>query len=131
MSFILHRTYFKEGTNGALFYKNTFLGFIIELPWQDNLTRKSCIPEGVYLLRARFSEKFKHHLLIENVPGRSLILIHPANDAKKELQGCLAPVSSITGIGKGLQSKVLFQKIIAMTYRVFERKEEITLTIKS
>ena len=131
MNLTLQRTYFKEGTNGALFYENNFMGFIIELPWLDNEKRKSCIPEGVYTLKPRFSNKFNHHLLIENVPGRHLILVHPANDARKELQGCLAPVTSLTGIGKGLYSRLLFQKIISKCYQAFDRKETITLTIKS
>ncbi|WP_298366044.1 DUF5675 family protein [uncultured Lutibacter sp.] len=131
MYLLLHRTYFKEGTNSVLFYKRQFLGFAIELPWLDNKLNISCIPEGVYTLKPRYSEKFKHHLLVENVPGRSLILIHPANDAKKELKGCLAPVSTLTGIGKGLQSTPLFQKIISSCYQAFDRKETITLTIKS
>ncbi|SNR65631.1 hypothetical protein SAMN06265371_1081, partial [Lutibacter agarilyticus] len=57
--------------------------------------------------------------------------IHPANDAKKELKGCLAPVSTLTGIGKGLKSTPLFQKIISSCYQAFDRKENITLTITS
>ena len=85
MNLLLHRTYLKEGTNGVLFYKGRFLGFVIELPWLDNERMKSCIHEGVHTLKPRFSEKFKHHLQVENVPGRNLILIHPANDAKMEL----------------------------------------------
>lgn len=131
MNLLLHRTYLKEGTNGVLFYKGEFLGFTIELPWLENKRSISCIPEGVYELKPRFSEKFKHHLLLKNVPGRNLILIHPANDAKKELRGCLAPVSSLTGIGKGLSSKLIFQKIVSLCHQAFERKETITLTIKS
>lgn len=131
MNLSLQRTYFKEGTNGALFYKNDFMGFIIELPWLNNENKKSCIPEGEYLLKPRFSNKFNHHLLIENVPGRHLVLMHPANDARKELQGCLAPVTSLTGIGKGLYSRLLFQKIISKCYQAFDRKETTTLTIKS
>lgn len=110
---------------------NRFLGFTIKSPWIDNKRNISCIPEGSYELKPRFSEKFKHHLQLENVSGRSLILIHPANDAKKELGGCLAPVSSLTGIGKGLNSRVLFQKLISLYYQAFERKENITLIIKS
>ena len=131
MNLLLKRTYFKEGTNGALFYKGSFMGFIIELPWLNNEKRKSCIPEGVYTLAPRFSDKFNHHLLIENVPGRHLILIHTANDAHKELQGGLAPVTSLTGIGKGSYSRLLFQKVISICYQAFERKETISLTIKS
>ena len=131
MNLNLHRTYFKEGTNGALFYKDQFMGFVIELPWLENRRNISCIPEGVYELKARYSEKFKHHLQLENVPRRSLILIHPANDAQKELSGCMAPVTQLTGIGKGLYSRQLFQKIISLCYQAFDRKETVTLTIKS
>lgn len=131
MDLVLQRTYFKEGTNGALFYNGRFFGFIIELPWKNNKRNISCIPEGVYRLKARFSEKFKHHLLVEGVPGRSLILIHPANDAKRDLRGCIAPVTQLTGIGKGLYSRAKLQKIIAACHQAFERGEHVTLTIKS
>lgn len=131
MNLTLHRTYFKEGTNGALFYKGHFMGFVIELPWLDNKKQISCIPEGVYVLKPRFSEKFKHHLQLENVPNRSLILIHPANDARTELKGCLAPVGHLNGIGKGLYSRPLFQKIISYCHQAFDRKEKVILTIKS
>jgi hypothetical protein len=127
----LHRTYFKEGTNGALFHHGVFMGFAIELPWLENQKMTSCIPEGVYTLKARFSQKFKHHLILENVPGRSLILIHPANDAKKELLGCIAPVTFLSGIGKGTVSKPLLQKLVSLCYQAFDRKEIVTFTIKS
>ena len=131
MELVLYRTYFKKGTNGALFIHNQFLGFTIELPWRENKRNISCIPEGKYELKARFSEKFKHHLQLENVPGRSLILLHPANDALKELEGCIAPVTQLTGIGKGLSSRLLMQKVVASCYQAFERKEKVFLIIKS
>ncbi|MCF6168861.1 DUF5675 family protein [Lutibacter sp.] len=131
MEFTLQRTYYKKGTNSALFFKGRFIGFVIELPWLENRKNISCIPEGTYKLKPRFSEKFKHHLLLENVPGRSLILIHPANDALKELEGCIAPVTQLTGIGKGSSSRLLLQKIVSSCYQAFERKEKVLLTIKS
>ena len=131
MELHLQRTYFKKGTNGALFINEQFIGFTIELPWLNNARTISCIPEGAYELKPRFSEKFKHHLVVQNIPKRSLILIHPANDANKELQGCIAPVSSLTGIAKGLQSRIVVQKIVSQCYQAFDRKEKVTLTIKS
>ena len=131
MDLILHRTYFKEGTNGVLFYKEVFLGFAIELPWADNTRNISCIPEGVYPLKARFSEHFGNHLILEKVKNRNLILIHPANNAKKELQGCIAPVSYLSGIGKGTNSRNLLQKIVSLCYQAFDRKEKVNLIIKS
>lgn len=131
MEFTLQRTYYKKGTNSALFFKGHFMGFVIELPWLENKRIISCIPEGMYRLKPRFSKKFKHHLQLENVPGRNLILIHPANDALKELEGCIAPVTQLTGIGKGSSSRLLFQKIISSCYQAFDRKEKVFLTIKS
>lgn len=131
MELILQRTYFKEGTNGALFYNGWFLGFTIELPWLNNARTISCIPEGVYQLKARYSEKFKHHLHLQNVKGRSLILLHPANDARQELEGCIAPVLQLSGLGKGISSKITLQKIVSLCYQAFDRKEQVTLLIKS
>lgn len=131
MELVLHRTYFEKGTNSVLFFNSKFLGFTIELPWKENKRIISCIPEGVYNLKPRFSDKFKHHLILENVKNRSLILIHPANDALKELQGCISPVTYLSGIGKGTTSRLLFQKIVSLCYQAFERKEKVILTIKS
>ncbi len=131
MELVLHRTYYEEGTNSALFYNSKFLGFAIELSWLNNQRNISCIPEGKYELKARYSKKFKHHLHILNVKGRSLILLHPANNAKRELRGCIAPVTQLNGIGKGSYSKPLLQKLVSLCYQAFDRNETVLLTIKS
>lgn len=131
MKLLLHRTYFKEGTNSALFVKGQFLGFAIELSWKDNQRNVSCIPEGEYELKARYSKRFGHHLHIVDVKRRSLILLHPANNAKHELRGCIAPVTQLTGIGKGSSSKPLLQKLVSLCYQAFDRNENVLLIIKS
>lgn len=131
MDFILQRTYYKGGTNSALFCHDAFLGFTIELPWLDNQQFVSCIPEGVYPLKPRYSEKFKHHLLVDEVPNRQLILMHPANDALKELLGCIAPVTYLSGIGKGTVSRPILRKLVSLAYQAFDRKEPVNLIIKS
>ena len=131
MDLVLHRTYLEGGTNGALFRDGKFAGFTIELPWLDNKRNISCIPEGSYELVSRFSVKFKHHLQVLDVPGRSLILLHPANDAKRDLEGCIAPVTNLTGVGKGSNSKPQLDKLMASCYQVFDRKEKVKLIIKS
>ncbi|MDO6738731.1 DUF5675 family protein [Wenyingzhuangia sp. 2_MG-2023] len=131
MDVILHRTYFKEGTNGALFINNSFLGFAIELPWLNNQRNVSCIPEGTYVLKPRYSQKFNHHLILEKVKNRTLILIHPANDALKELRGCIAPVTCLSGIGKGTSSRNVLNKLVSKCYQAFDRGEIVKLIIKS
>lgn len=131
MELVLERSYHQEGTQGSLFLNEKFLCFTIELPWLGNKRSESCIPEGGYELEARISKKFGNHLLLKNVPDRSLILIHPANYAKEELRGCIAPVSELTGIGKGSNSRVAMQKILSLCHQAFARKEMVFLTIKS
>jgi len=83
------------------------------------------------MLQKRFSSKFKWHLHLMNVPGRDLILIHPANDAKKELLGCIAPVTHHTGIGKGSNSRKALEKLKTLVFTVFDRNEEVKISIQS
>lgn len=131
MELELLRTYFAEGTNGDLMKDGLALCHTIELPWKENKRRISCIPEGRYELVKRYSQKFKWHLHVIDVEGRDLILIHPANDALKELNGCIAPVATLAGQGKGNASRVVFNKLKAMIYPLLERNEKVYLTIKS
>ena len=131
MELILHRAYFKEGTNGTLFSSDKYLCHTIELPWRNNKRNISCIPEGEYEIIPRFSKRFQHHLILKNVKGRSYILFHPANDAKRDLQGCIAPVTNLNGIGRGVYSRNAMQKLLSLVYQAKDRKEKILLTIKS
>ena len=93
MELELIRTYYPAATNGKIFYQERLITYAIELPWKDNHTRVSCIPEGKYELIKRWTPKFGRHLQIMDVPGREYVLIHPANEALRELKGCIAPVS--------------------------------------
>ena len=131
LELIVNRSYYSGGTNSTLTINGNFIGFIIELPWKDNKRNESCIPEGTYTLKPRWSKRFGHHLLVCKVPDRSLILIHPANNAQNELEGCLAPVSHLTGIGRGVYSKIMVEKITALCQRARERGEQTSITIKS
>ena len=131
MVLVLNRTYFPEGTQGILEWNGTLVCYTIELPWLDNKKRISCVPEGEYILQKRFSPKFKWHLHLMNVPGRDLILIHPANDAKTELLGCIAPVTKYTGIGKGIYSRKALEKLKALVYAALERDEVVKISIQS
>lgn len=114
MELLLFRKYLPKGTNGSLYHNGKLLCFTIELPWLNNLPRRSCIPEGRYQLTMRHSGRFGQHLLLNEVSNRTLILIHPANDAIRELRGCIAPVSMLSGSGRGVFSKRAFEKLLAI-----------------
>lgn len=131
MDLQLKRTYFEKGTHGALFIHGKLICFMIELPWHENQKNISCIPEGAYEIVPRISKRFMNHLHVQDVSGRSLILIHPANDALKELRGCLSPVSQLSGIGQGWSSRDALNKLLSLCYQAYDRKEKIILTIKS
>lgn len=131
MKLELIRTYHPGGVNGELLIDGKKVCNTIELPWKENQSRISCIPEGTYQLTKRYSLRFGWHLLVNNVVNRSYILIHAFNDAVKESKGCIAPVSVLTGKGKGIRSRVALQLLLSMVYPQLENKKQIFLTIKT
>lgn len=68
--------------------------------------------------------------MLENVPERQYILIHPANNAARELKGCIAPVSIITGRGEGIYSVKALQKIMNLLSPAFDNNQPVYITIK-
>ena len=94
---ILTRTYNDQLTLGTIkvFDKQGHLTYeckSIELPWINNRSNVSCIPEGTYPWeKVAYSSAFNYqHIHIKDVPGRSGIKIHVANYVS-QLRGCVAP----------------------------------------
>ncbi|MFL5809840.1 MAG: DUF5675 family protein [Flavisolibacter sp.] len=131
MKLELVRSYFPQGTNGDLLLNGDKICSTIELPWKDNQSQISCIPEGSYELRKRYTPRFGRHFILMNVPGRSYILMHAANDALHEIKGCIAPVSFLTGEGKGIQARAALAKIVSLVYPELEKGKRVFLTIQS
>jgi hypothetical protein len=131
MVLFLTRTYFPDGTNGKLECEGKLICRTIELPWKNNEMKVSCIPEGKYFIRKRYSNRFKWHLEIINVKNRSLILFHPANNALHELNGCIAPVTKLSGSGLGLMSRKAFAKLKDLVYKAIDKNESVELIVES
>lgn len=127
----LTRAYALEGVNGKLFHNGNLICETIELPWRNNKKSVSCIPEGQYRLIKRIHPKHGAQLQVINVPNREGILIHPANFALRELQGCIAPVSKCTGPGEGTYSRVAMERLQELVYPVLDADEQVFLVIKS
>ena len=68
--------------------------YTIERPWLNNKPFESCIPVGEYSLKWKESPKFGMCYEVENVDGRTHILIHAAN-FPTDVVGCI-------GLGTGL-----------------------------
>ena len=129
MHLTLIRIYGNAGTNGYLICDKKVIAKTIELPWKRNLRSESCIPEGVYNLRERYSPHFGRHLEVMNVPGRDLILFHPANDARRELRGCIAPVTELVGPGMGINSRMAMRKLMDLVIPILDNSICLTLKI--
>ena len=75
---IIYRTYQRKQTIGKLCFEGFELA-TMELAWKENQRRKSCIPEGIYFAKPRYSKKFGNHFHVLDVPNRDYILFHKMN----------------------------------------------------
>ena len=97
------REYYSEQTHGTLTVydedtnEQVFKCRTLELPWIDNQTNISCIPEGNYDTDPIYSQTFGSIYAVNDVPGRSLIRIHQGNYAgsinprtgHSDIRGCI------------------------------------------
>lgn len=127
---LLQRKYGAQGTNGTITYQGEEICHTIELPDRNNIPRISCIPIGQYKLEKRRYPKHGEQIGIPIVLGREAILIHAANNALKELQGCIAPVTTLTGEGTGDYSGKALAKLKALVYSLWDMGDEVYLNIR-
>lgn len=98
--------YSPMGTFGRLALPGGGEMFTVERPWAGNMVRQSCIPEGCYALRMRESGvvsrstagEFTQGWEVCKVPGRTFIMLHPAN-TMDDLQGCIGPGRALGYVG--------------------------------
>jgi|SRR5690606_897467 hypothetical protein len=128
---VLRRCYGEQGTNGVLTYEGRHVCYTIELPDRNNSRRISCIPEGRYQLKKITYPRHGEQIGLPFVPGRDGILIHAANDAKRDLLGCIAPVTQLTGEGTGVQSQRALSELKALVYALWEMGEDVFLLISN
>ena len=71
----------------------------LELPWENNQRRISCIPEGSYKAKKHTSPRFGQSLWLQDVPNRSEILIHKGN-YYTDILGCILIGKDLGDINK-------------------------------
>ena len=71
--------------------------YTLELPDLNNQRRISCIPKGVYEVIYRYSDKYKKHYHVLDVPERDAILIHTGN-YHTQILGCILVGTGLTDI---------------------------------
>ena len=98
----------------------------LELPWRDNKVGLSCIKAGTYKALLHRSSAHGWTYWLQDVPGRTEILLHPGNfagDTSKKLRthvlGCIMPGESygnLYGQRAILSSKRAMQKLLTHLY---------------
>lgn len=115
MQAILLREYGSNCTEGKLIIIDkglvVFRCDTLELPNKNNQFQISCIPTGTYKVVANESKKFGKCYAVQNVPGRTAILIHSGNTTK-DTKGCIL-VGNQTGPGIVSQSRLTLQKLLS------------------
>ena len=126
-----------EGTSGTLTVTNGNSAITLktlELPWKENKSQVSCIPTGTYTCKITNSPKFGKVYNVQNVEGRSNILIHAGNVAgdtskgyKSDVLGCI-----LVGLKDGEldnQTGVLNSRQALATLDAFTGGQPLELTI--
>ena len=104
----------------GVFLRDTGVPFALTLerPWRDNQRSISCIPRGRYTAKRHISPKFGETFWIQDVPGRSEILLHKGNLAD-DSHGCILvgekfdPVNGQDGIAASREAFEEFMRLTA------------------
>ena len=100
----------------------------LERPWLENQRSVSCIPTGTYTAKRHVSPRFGETFHLQDVPGRSEILLHKGN-IDDDSHGCILvgeQFNNVRGEDGITASKEGFAEFMA-TVRGYD---EITITVK-
>ena len=81
----------------------------LELDWDNNQKRTSCIPPGCYTVLPRNSAKYKDHFHVQDVDNRDYILFHSGN-YHTHILGCILPGMGLSDINKDGRKDVTSSK---------------------
>ena len=73
---------------GSLELESKEIAKTLENPWLNNQPFISCIPLGEYIVKTYSSNKYPNVWELQDVEGRSYILIHSGN-IEEHTQGCI------------------------------------------
>ena len=101
----------------------------LERPWVFNERKISCIPTGTYLVKRHISPKFGQCFKIQDVKGRSDILIHSGNVVNDTL-GCVL-VGLTSGTVDDSDTAMVYSSRKAMAVLLALIDKEIVLQISN
>lgn len=100
---------------------------VLELPDRQNKISISRINAGKYICKLRYSPKYKWHYHLQNVEGRTLILIHFGN-YYTSTRGCLLVGNSFADINKdGYKDVTSSKKTLKRVLEIAPDEFELTI----
>ena len=123
-----------HSTTGKLLLVDNKTNLILQLqtlerPWIFNERKVSCIPTGTYLVKRHISPKFGQCFKIQDVKGRSDILIHSGNIVNDTL-GCVL-VGLTRDYEEGNNTAMVFNSRKAMAVLLALIDKDIVLHIRN
>ncbi len=83
----------KQGNRGVQMLNGEFIGFSIECPNKYNTPFKSRVPAGNYVALKTMTGNHGLCWVLQNVPGRTDIIINHSGNSARDFSGC-------TGLGR-------------------------------
>lgn len=123
---IVRRFYAERFTMGEAFCGGP-KWYSLELPWGDNHPETSCIPVGTYKATRHTRADGLKSLLLEGVPGRTEVEVHPGNTTA-QTHGCIL-------LGKGAYCSLATAGVansdaaLDELYVALDGDEDITVTV--
>jgi len=85
----------------------------LENPWLNNVPNFSCIPAGKYIAKKYNSEKYPDVWELQDVKGRTLILIHIGN-VERNTEGCILVGDSWGFLNRNMEDGTVEQEIAVL-----------------
>jgi hypothetical protein len=124
-----------QGTEGILTVPDVgWSCFVMELPWRENASQISCIPNGIYIVKIRQSPKFGTIFHITNVENRSVILMHWGQFGGDKSKGWMSHTLGCVLLGKSRgifknQRAIINSRIAVTEFMRIMKNEPFKLTI--
>lgn len=114
----------EKDTLGVLLYRNAVLTLTLELPWLNNNTGISRIPEGNYICGRRPDNKWE----VKDVPNRTAILFHKGN-AYYDSHGCILLGLELSQSTEGFRTISHSSMALDLFEWTFKRVKSFTLEV--
>jgi len=128
-----------NSTIGRLIIDGKDIGRSLELPWKNNQSNISRIPEGSYPGFIRSDGKRGWRIQLKGVPDREFVQIHVGN-YQRQIEGCILVGTDVTNVGNECMVtnskttlnniRAKFEQMSSDLANLQSREVRITVTVK-